>query len=259
VSRKGKKRAARTARRCDERQQDPRLVAAQVEEDGEGDIRKGDWIVAVSPVEMDGGRRLMWHPPQPVVFNLIEAKRHRDRGVRQRRAIMGNLIRRRGNSGDLMPANAHAALDCLAELTAAVLFAFTAIESLANHAIEMLPDETIVTVRKDRELAKEDLTTGLGIDDKLKRVVPLLDGGASVAGTATWERYLRLKFLRDELLHVKRRGYDPDPAIRTAYDRLIVGEGDNCVEDAQAVVDGAFPGFLPANALDALSLDDPWR
>jgi hypothetical protein len=54
-----------------------------------------------------------------------------------------------------------------------------------------------------------------------------------------------LKFLRDELVHVKERGYDPDPDVKTAYDRLVVGEGDGCVEDARAVIDGAFPGFIP--------------
>lgn len=133
-----------------------------------------------------------------------------------------------------------------------MLFAFTAVESLANHAIEMLPEHTIVTVRKGREVPKSDLITGLGIDDKLKRVVPLLNEGATVAGTAAWERYVQLKHLRDELLHVKRRGYDPDPDVLTAYDRLIVGEGDRCVEDARAVVESAFPGFLPANVLAAL-------
>jgi hypothetical protein len=193
----------------------------------------------------------MWHPPQPVTFNLLEAKRHRDRGVHRRRSIMGNLVARA--DGAVGPANSHAALDCLSEMAAAVLFAFTAIESLANHAIDMLPDDTVVTVRKGREVAKGDLVTALGIDEKLKRVVPLLDQGAAVAGTATWERYLALKFLRDELLHVKERGYDPDPDVLTAYDRLMVGEGDRCVEDAREVVEGAFPHFLPEHVLRALA------
>ncbi len=50
--------------------------------------------------------------------------------------------------------------------------------------------------------------------------------------TNLWGRYQALKFLRDELVHVKESGYDPDPDTRTAYDRLIMGEGDTCVEDA---------------------------
>jgi hypothetical protein len=36
-----------------------------------------------------------------------------------------------------------------------------------------------------------------------------VEGGVHVAGTSAWPRYLALKFLRDELLHVKQRGYDP--------------------------------------------------
>lgn len=207
--------------------------------------------MVVSPVNISEGRRLMWHPPQPVAFNLLEAKRHRDRGVSKRRNIMGNLIAR--DDGSLGPANTHAALDCVSELSIAVLLAFTAIESLANHVIDMLPEDTVVTVRKGREVPKSELVVGIGIDEKLKRAVPLLDQGAAIAGTAVWERYRSLKFLRDELLHVKERGYDPDPDIRTAYDRLMVGEGDGCVEDAQAVVEGAFPGFLPDHVLRALA------
>jgi hypothetical protein len=86
----------------------------------------------------------------------------------------------------------------------------------------------------------------------LKRVVPLTDGGRTVAGTAAWERFRELKFLRDELLHVKERGYDPDPDVRTAYDRLTVGEGDHCVEAALSVIQGAFPDFLPDHVLEEL-------
>jgi hypothetical protein len=93
--------------------------------------------MVVSPVRMDDGTMLNWHPPQPVTFNLIEAKRRRDRGERQRRAIMGNLRARK--NGSVGPVNSSAALDCLFDLAAGVLFAFTAVESLANHAIDMLP------------------------------------------------------------------------------------------------------------------------
>lgn len=227
------------------------MSRTEVAADADEGIKKGDWIVVVSPVNLDDGRQLRWWPPQPIAFNLLEAKRHRDRGVRQRRRIMGNLIARPG--GGLQPSNAHAALDCLSELAAAVLFSFTAVESLANHAIESLPDDTVVTLRKGRQLPKAELVANVGIDEKLKRIVPLADGGKDVASTAVWQRYRALKFLRDELVHVKARGYDPDPNVRTAYDRLMVGEGDRCVEDAQAVIEGAFPASLPQHVLAALA------
>jgi hypothetical protein len=198
---------------------------------------------------MDDGRRLMWHPPQPIAFNLIEAKRHQVKGATARRGIMGNLIAR---DGGYQPANTHRVLDCLSDLAAAVLFAFTAIESLANHAIEMLPDDAVLE-GDGRTVPKAEMTRSFGIDEKLKRVVPIMEGAVPIAGTEAWERYLRLKFLRDELLHVKKRGYDPDPDTRTAYDRLIVGEGDACADDAHVIVDTAWPGWLPDQVQEALN------
>jgi len=236
-------RAGRGAREREERQQDPRLIATQVATTVDEGIRAGDWMVVVSPVNLDDGRRLMWHPPQAVTFNLIEAKKHRDRGRSQRRSIIGNLERRR--DGTYGPINSHATLDCLSELVAGVLFSFTAVESLANHAIDMLSDDLVIKRGKE-DLPKNDLVRRLGLDEKFKLAVPRVEQGRAIAGDHNiWSRYQALKFLRDELVHVKARGYDPDPDTKTAYDRLIVGEGDRCVEDAMAVVDGAFPGFIP--------------
>ena len=89
-----KRAAARPASKRPERQQDPRLVA--VEAKGE----KGEklWVLVNSPVDLDDGSRLIWHPPQPVAFNLVEAKRFRDRGVKARTNIMAKLKKR--PSGD---------------------------------------------------------------------------------------------------------------------------------------------------------------
>lgn len=240
-----KRPAARGARERPERQQDPRLIAAQVSSSGDGSIIAGEWIVAVSPLNLGDGRQLMWHPPQSVTFNLLQAKRHRDRGVPARKAIMGNLVARQ--DGGYGPINATATINCLADLVAAVLFSFTAIESLSNHVIDMLPDETSVAIGKRLISGREDLVRWVSVDDKYKRVVPLLQPQCrAIAGDHNiWSQYQALKFIRDELVHVKARGYDPDPEIATAYDRLIVGEGDDCVDRARAVVDGAFPGFIP--------------
>jgi hypothetical protein len=208
------------------------------------------WAQVLSPVLMDDERELVWYPPQPVAFNLVEAKRARDRGVKIRRNIISKLKKRSSGSG-LQPINSTTALNCVRDLQSAVLFAFTAVESLANHAIDMLDDDFTLTLKK-RTHSQADLV-GLGIDDKLKHVMPRMDGGQKIAGTAVWERYRHLKFIRDELLHVKRRGLDPDPRKRTAYDRLLVGEADDCVEDAIAVVEGSWPGFLPPHVRLALA------
>jgi len=86
-SKRRKRRAARTARERPERQQDPRLVAARTQKMDGVDLPPGHWVLGVSPVNLDDGRRLMWYPPQAVAFNLAEAKKYRDRGRAKRRNI----------------------------------------------------------------------------------------------------------------------------------------------------------------------------
>jgi len=214
------------------------------------------WLVRVSPVLMDDDRLLLWHPRQPVAFNLIQAKHYLGRGESTRRSIMGNLKRRSDGDG-YEPVNSRAVLDCLSHLQAAVLFAFAAVESLANHSIDHLPDDAIIAIElrkgESTEIPKAEMVRRLNLDEKLSRVVPLLPDGRNVKGTTAWPRYRALKYLRDELLHVKEQGYSPEPELRTAYDRLILGEGDSCVEDAVAIVQGARPDFLQKEVLDALA------
>jgi hypothetical protein len=82
----------------------------------------------------------------------------------------------------------------------------------------MLPATATVTIgRRDRtaEIEKEEMVRRLNLDEKLKLVMPMIDGGLNIAGTAAWERYLHLKGLRDALVHVDRRGYAADPDERT--------------------------------------------
>jgi hypothetical protein len=170
--RRRRKAAARSARQRPERKQDPRIVAARARAmDGE-ELPPGHWVTAVSAVNLEDGRKLMWHPPQPVAFNLMEAKEHQNRGVKERRIIMSSLVAR--GDGGYQPGNNRRAIDCLRELAAAVLFSFTAIESLANHAIEMLSDDYEFE-RGDESVPKAQMTRRLGIDEKLKRVVPEIE------------------------------------------------------------------------------------
>lgn len=195
-----------------------------------------------------------YHPPQPVAFNLIEAKGHGDRGVARRRSITGNL-KGPDRNGHYRPQNSHAVIDCLSDLVGAVLHAFTAIESLANHSIDQLPDDATLQVERQDEtvtVVKGDMVRRLNITEKLNLAVPLLEDGQPTKGTAAWERFVHLKRLRDDLVHVKERGYSTDPDAPSAYGKLMLGAGDNCVEEATALVRAARPIFLPDHVLAAL-------
>ncbi len=115
-----------------ERAQDPRLIATEVEAVDDVLVTEETWAIVISPVALDSGDLFAWNAPQPVVFNLVEAKKRLDRAVPRREAIMSRLVRR----GDtLRPRSSRIALDCVSDLQAAVFNAFTAIEALANHGI----------------------------------------------------------------------------------------------------------------------------
>ena len=65
---------------------------------------------------------------------------------------------------------------------------------------------------------------------------PSLTGRPSVKGGKAWHRFVHLKRLRDDVVHVKERGYSSDPAEPSVYGRLILGEGDECVAEAAALI-----------------------
>ena len=253
--RKKRRRATRSAHERPERRQDRRLVATRAREmDGER-LPPDTWVLAVSPLTLGDGQTILWHPPQPVAFALLEAKRYRDRGARERRGIMGNLSAREGPPGRLSPQNSRKVIDCISDLTVAVLFSFTAIESLANHSIDQLGEDATVLVERhsgEMEIGRDDMVRRLRLDEKYALAIPLLDQGEVIKGKRPWERFRHLKDLRDHLLHMKMRGYSPDPEVASIFDRLLLGEGDECVEDAVSVVTRARPDFLDDELLDEL-------
>lgn len=170
-----KKRSARAAKERPERKQDPRLWATRALAQDGVPFAEETWIVAVSPARLPDGDVLHWHPPMPVAFNLVQAERFRERGVKSRERIMGNLKRRQdGARGPSTSSNT--VIDCIFDLQTAVLCSFLAIESLANHAIETLPDRAALTHNK-KVYDKDAMVRELSINDKLKKVMPKLDGG----------------------------------------------------------------------------------
>jgi hypothetical protein len=252
---KRRKRASRRASERPERGQDPRLAAAEVVEDVDQGLKQGDWVVGVSPVNLVDGRTLIWPSPQPIAFNLVEAKRAVRRGARERFKIMSQLKCREGDAR-YSPPFRRETIDAIGDLQVAVLGSFTAIESFANHAIDRLievKDEDVEVKREDGQMVSgESLVRRLRLEEKFKLIFPLLEGGRNIAGTAAWEDFRYLKLLRDELVHVKKRGVNSDPDTPTAYDRLMLGDGDDCVERAIHIIDGAWQDFLPPLTRTAL-------
>ena len=249
-----RKRASRPAREREERQQDPRVAAVRVTAMDGKPVGPGIWAVVVEEVRMDDGRTLNWHPPQPVAFSLCEAKRLTDRALPRRLAIIGNLKTRENDSYG--PQNSMRVLDVVSDLWSAVLHAFAAVEAIANDSIDRLPDDAAVTIgKKDRtrDVPKAEMVRTLNLDEKLSLAVPVLDIGERIKGTRPWERYLHLKGVRDDLVHVKDQGVDQDPDVRTAYDRLLLGEADTCARDGFDIVQASRPGFLADHAVEYLT------
>lgn len=214
----------------------------------------GHWAVLVEPVMMDDERELQWHPPQPVAFSLVEAKRLCDRAVPRRLRIMGSLKKR--DNDTFMPQNSRVTLDVISDLWSAVLHSFAAIEAIANDSIDRLPEDATVTIgRKNdtREVLKSDMVRRLNLDEKLGLAVPMLDIGEPIKGRRPWERYLVLKGIRDDLVHVKDRGVDSNRDVRTAYDRLLLGDADTCAQDAFDIVQASRPGFLDTHVVEHLA------
>ena len=201
--------AARAASARPERQQDPRLAATPATAIGDEPLSPGRgwswwnpwrWMMDAN---CSGIRRSLWLSPW--------SKQVCDRAVPVRRQIVGNLRRRDNDTFE--PANSHRTLDMLSDLWSAVLHSFAAIEAIANDSIDRLPDDAIVTIGKKertRSVAKDEMVRVLNLDEKFGPAVPMLDIGEPIKGRRPWERYLHLKGLRDDLVHVKDRGVDPD-------------------------------------------------
>lgn len=234
---------------------DPRLTLEMVKgiRSGGGDVIAGDYLVAVAPVELADGRTLFIRNPQAVVFGLHEARRHRERGEKLRKRVTTQVVKRPG--GDWEPQDHKAAIDCISEMTTAVLFAFAALEAFANHTIDQLEETAEVEVERRGErvkVARDDMIKSLSITEKLHLAVPAFTGRESAKGSAEWRGFVELRRLRDELVHVKERAYSPDPKDPAIFGRLIRGDADRCDRDALALIDKLRPEFLTDHSRQGL-------
>lgn len=77
---------------------------------------------------------------------------------------------------------------------------------------------------------------GSSTPDKLHHVIPEITGEPSIKGTAYWERFVRVRRMRDALVHVKEGNYSADPDNPSTYGMLLRGDADDCVLDVCALI-----------------------
>ncbi len=235
---------------------DPRVTYTHAKGDQNVDgleIKDGALIMALGTVRLDDGRVIHYPGPNVASFNLLEARTHQRRAERIRRQVFAHLPP--GADGRITDTSA--VFDYLSSAVSSVLSSFAAIEGVCNALVDKLPDGTEITVER-RGVAdvcgKDEIPRRLSISEKLSLVAPLATGEPSIKGTAVWGRFVELRRLRDELVHVKRFGYAGEPENPQAYGRLLRGDGDTAVQDAARVVMAVAPGWLVDPVPDRLGI-----
>jgi hypothetical protein len=216
----------------------------------------GALVGSVMPVAMPDGR-LIWFPaPSFTALYLVEAKGHLDRGKRLRTRALAQL--RTAHDGKLLVTDKQAVLDCFAEMTRAVLMSYAAIEAVVNEMIESQDDAfTIMHANvhgEEQELGKAEVVRRLSTAEKLHRVIPEITGEPSIKGTVYWERFVRVRRMRDALVHVKEGNYSADPDNPSTYGMLLRGDADECVLDVCALITKLDPDRLSEAAQNTLKI-----
>lgn len=106
----------------------------------------------------------------------------------------------------------------------------------------------------ESDIGKTEIVRRLSTSDKLHKVIPMVTGEPSVKGTIYWDPFVRLRRLRDALVHVKEGNYSPDPDDPSTCGVLLRGDADNCVLDACALITKLDPNRLSEAARKALKI-----
>jgi hypothetical protein len=107
---------------------------------------------------------------------------------------------------------------------------------------------------EEQVLGKAEMVRRLSTSDKLHQVMPEITGEPSLKGTLYWERFVRVRRMRDALVHVKEGNYSADPDKPSTYGMLLRGDADDCVLDVCALITKLDPGRLSEAARKTLKI-----
>ena len=242
-----------------ERPPDPRIIAAEVADpfvNPDGTPAGGVWAQVISPLMLRDGRIALFPGAQVSALYICQSKEYCDRAERQRQRWLSALRPDPSEPSHFRakPEYSSVALDVIALYASAVLLAYASIEAFANAASSFSDAPPSVTVkRRDGDVVVDQADfERLGTGEKLSLVVPLVPGAVAIKGTKPWEHFKRLQRLRNDLVHVKGRGYSSDPHDPSAFGQLLRGDARTCADDAVAVMNAALPGWITERLLRRL-------
>ncbi len=143
--------------------------------------------------------------------------------------------------------NTSAVFDYLEQSMSAAISAYAAIEAFCNSVIVERSTGSLTLKRHKgvETLLPEEVERRVSTDEKLKRIVPDLLGYPTPAGKAIWQRYVKLKELRDSVTHFKRKDQARHAAQLnepTALQDLITADPLSFPEAAMAIIEYFFVG-----------------
>lgn len=141
--------------------------------------------------------------------------------------------------GSYGPKNEADFFEALELRMAAVVFAYSSLESFAN---ESIPENHIFKKNKQdgkciEEYNKEQIEKWLSLDIKLDEILPSILKISSPKGSAYWQRYIKLKNLRDRIIHMKskdRKSSGPDD--ETIWKELLDTSKPNFAVEAKDII-----------------------
>jgi hypothetical protein len=144
-------------------------------------------------------------------------------------------------SRPVTPSDENRVLNGIEKRMASVVFAFTALESFANEIIEEaygVRGFRYEPVQKDGLSASYDLEHveyRLQLDEKLGVIVPEALSIKSPKGRTEWNQFVRLKDLRNRIIHYKGRDRGPSQD-KTLWRELLSDKSSNFALQAYALV-----------------------
>ena len=170
----------------------------------------GSLVTLTAPVHFDRNSLLILPVPNGTALFLSMSRRSYEEASK----LLASCQRDANHEDLLLFKDDNRAIDFLENMAGAVISACAALEAFAN---EFIPSGFRYEIaRKDGKCteiyAKEQIERYVSLDDKLGRVLPTALGVESPKGEQAWSGYVRIRRLRDRLLHLKAQDRAPTPA-----------------------------------------------